>query len=66
MEQAINMTQKSEYQLRWIIENKNTYSGNQIKAALVELKKRELVNTETDDIMDYFNQLWNSIYRFFK
>jgi len=66
MEHSLNMNQKSDYQLKWIVENKSTYSGNQIKAALIELKKRELVETESDNIKNYFNELWNSFYRFFK
>ena len=36
-----NMTQKSDYQLNWIIANKLAYSENQIKAALEELKERD-------------------------
>ncbi len=66
MTHSENMTQKSDYQLRWIAANKATYSENQIKAALEELKRRELVLTELDDIKNYFKKLWDSIYRFFK
>ena len=40
MEHSERMSQKLDYQLRWIIANKSTYSENQIKAALEELKRR--------------------------
>ena len=61
-----NMAQKLDYQLRWIIANKSTYSENQIKAALEELKRREIVKTKFEDIKNNFEKLWDSIYRFFK
>ena len=61
-----NMTQKSDYQLRWIAANKFTYSDNQIKAALEELKRREIVKTNLEDIKNNFKKLWDSIYRIFK
>ncbi len=60
------MTQKSDYQLRWIAANKSTYSENQIKSALEELKRREIVNTKLKDIKNNFKKLWDIIYRFFK
>ena len=66
MAHSENMTQKSDYQLRWIAANKSTYSENQIKAALEELKRREIVKTKLEDIKNNFNKLWNSIYRSFK
>ena len=66
MAHSENMTFKSDYQLRWIAENKSTYSENQIKAALEELKRREIVKTKLEDIKNIFNKLWDSIYRFFK
>ncbi len=44
MAHSENMTQKSDYQLNWIIANKPTYSENQIKAAFEELKRREKEN----------------------
>ncbi len=61
-----NMTQKSVYQLNWIIANKLTYSENQIKAAFEELKRREKANLNVEDIKNNFKKLWDSIYRFFK
>lgn len=60
------MTQKSDYQLNWIIANKPTYSKNQIKAAFEELKRREKANFKVEDIKNNFKKLWDSIYRFFK
>jgi len=33
MAHSEKMTQKSDYQLKWILANKLTYSENQIKAA---------------------------------
>ena len=60
------MTQKSDYQLNWIIANKPTYSENQIKAAFEELKRREKENLKMEDIKNNFKKLWDSIYRFFK
>ncbi len=61
-----NMTQKSVYQLNWIIANKLTYSENKIKAAFEELKRREKANLNVEDIKNNFKKLWDSIYRFFK
>ena len=66
MENSENITQKSDYQLNWIIANKPTYSENQIKAAFEELKRREIVNKKVEDIKSNFYKLWDSIYRFFK
>ncbi|MCH8903755.1 MAG: hypothetical protein IIA45_07565 [Bacteroidetes bacterium] len=66
MEHSENMTQKSDYQLNWIIANKPTYSENQIKAAFEELKRRDNGNLKVEDIKNNFKKLWNSIYRFFK
>jgi hypothetical protein len=66
MAHSENMAQKSDYQLRWIAANKSTYSENQIKTALEELKRREKVNTKLEDVKNNFKKLWNSIYRFFK
>ncbi len=61
-----NMTQKSDYQLNWIIGNKPTYSENQIKAAFEELKRREKASLKVEDIKNNFKKLWDSIYRFYK
>ena len=61
-----NMTQKSDYQLNWIIANKLMYSENQIKAALEELKRRKEVTLKVEDITNNFKKLWVSIYRLFK
>ena len=66
MEHSENMTQKSDYQLNWIIANKPTYSENQIKAAFEELKRREKANLKVEDIKNNLKKLWDSIYRFFK
>ncbi len=66
MEHSENMTQKSDYQLNWIIANKHAYSENQIKAAFEELKRREKVILKVEDIKNNFKKLWDSIYRFFK
>ena len=66
MAHSENITQKSDYQLNWIIANKPTYSENQIKAAFEELKRREKVNLKVEDIKNNFKKLWDSIYRFFK
>jgi len=66
MAHSKNMTQKSDYQLNWIIANKPTYSENQIKAAFEELKRREKVNLKVEDIQNNFKKLRDSIYRFFK
>ena len=66
MEHSENMTQKSDYQLNWIIANKPTYSENQIKAAFEELKRRKKENLKVEDIKNNFKKLWDSIYRFFK
>ena len=66
MTHSENMTQKSDYQLNWIIANKPTYSENQIKAAFEELKRREKENLKMEDIKNNFKKLWDSIYRFFK
>ena len=66
MEHSENMTQKSDYQLNWIIANKPTYSENQIKAAFEELKRREKAILKVEDIKNNFKKLWDSIYRFFK
>lgn len=66
MAHSENMTYKSDYQLRWIASNKSTYSENQIKAALEELKSREIVKTKFEDIKNIFIKLWDGIYRFFK
>ena len=66
MAHSENMTQKSDYQLNWIIANKPTYSENQIKAAFEELKRRKKENLKVEDIKNNFKKLWDSIYRFFK
>ena len=66
MSHSENMTQKSDYQLNWIIANKPAYSENQIKAALEELKRREKENLKVEDLKNNFKKLWDSIYRFFK
>jgi len=66
MEHSENMTQKSDYQLNWIIANKPTYSENQIKTAFEELKRRKKENLKVEDIKNNFKKLWDSIYRFFK
>lgn len=66
MTHSENMTFKSDYQLRWISENKSTYSENQVKAAREELKRRDIVKNKFEDIKNIFNELWDSIYRFFK
>lgn len=66
MAHSENMTQKSDYQLNWIIANKPTYSENQIKAVFEELKRREKVNLKVEDIKNNFKKLRDSIYRFFK
>ena len=66
MAHSENMTQKSDYQLNWIIANKLTYSENQIKAAFEELKRRKKENLKVEDIKNNFKKLWDSIYRFFK
>ena len=50
MEHSENMTQKSDYQLNWIIANKLTYSENQIKAAFEEFKRREKENLKVEYI----------------
>jgi hypothetical protein len=65
MAHSENMTQKSDYQLNWIIANKPTYSENQIKAAFEELKRRGKANLKVEDIKNNFKKLWDSIYRFF-
>ena len=41
MAHSENMTQKSDYQLNWIIANKPAYSESQIKAALAEINYPE-------------------------
>jgi len=61
-----NMAQKSDYQLSWIIANKATYSENQIKSALEEFKRREMVKTSTENINNTFRKLWDFVYGFFK
>jgi hypothetical protein len=66
MAHSENMTFKSDYQLRWIATNKSTYPENQIKAALEEIKRREIVKNKFEDIKNIFNKLWDSIYQFFK
>jgi len=66
MAHSENMTAKSDYQLNWIIANKATYSESQTKTALEELKRREKVNSNTEDIKNNFKKLRDSIYRFFK
>ncbi len=66
MAHSENMTQKSDYQLNWIIANKSTYPENQIKTALEELKRRKIVNTKLEDIKNNYKKLRDSIYRFFK
>jgi len=66
MAHSENMTQKSDYQLNWIIANKSTYSENQIKTALEELKRRKIVNTKLEDIKNNYKKLRDSIYRLFK
>jgi len=66
MAHSENMTQKSDYQINWIIANKPTYSENQIKAAFEELKRRKKENLKVEDIKNNFKKLWDSIYRFFK
>jgi len=66
MAHSENMTQKSDYQLNWIIANKLTYSENQIKAAFEELKIRKKENLKVEDIKNNFKKLWDSIYRFSK
>jgi len=65
MAHSENMTQKSDYQLNWIIANKSTYSENQIKTALEELKRRNIVNTKLEAIKNNYKKLRDSIYRFF-
>jgi len=66
MAHSENMTQKSDYQLNWIIANKPTYSENQIKTAFEELKRREKANLKVENIKNNFKKLWDSMYRFFK
>ena len=66
MAHSENMTQKSDYQLNWIIANKPSYSENQIKAAFEELKRRRKENLKVEDIKNNFKKLWDSIYWFFK
>jgi len=66
MTHSENMTFKSDYQLRWISTNKSTYSENQVKAALEELKRRDFVKNKFEYINNFFNELRESIYRLFK
>ncbi len=66
MAHSEKMSQKSDYQLKWILANKLTYPENQIKAAFEELRRREEVNLKVEDIKNNFKKLWDSIYRFFK
>jgi len=61
-----NITQKSDYQLRWIASNITSYTENQIKAALVELERREKINSKAEHIKNNFKKLLDSIYRFIK
>jgi len=58
-----NMTQKSDYQLRWITENKATYSESQIRAALKELKSRDILKTNSGDITNYIKKLWENLFK---
>ncbi len=51
-----NITQKSDYQLRWISANKPSYSKIEIKAALLELKKREKVKRNVENIKNNFRK----------
>ena len=66
MAHSENMTQKLDYQLKWIVANKATYSENQIKAAFEELKRREIVKSKLEDIKNNFKKLRDRIYQFFK
>lgn len=66
MTHSENMTFKSDYQLRWIAENKSTYSENQVKAAREELKRRDFVKNKFEYINNFFNELRDSIYQLFK
>ena len=66
MAHSENMAQKSDYQLRWIAANITSYTENQIKAALEELKRREKINSKAEYMKDAFKKLGNSIFRFFK
>ncbi|MBL4656220.1 MAG: hypothetical protein JKY33_10410 [Bacteroidia bacterium] len=61
-----NMVQKSDYQLRWITANKPTYSENQIQAALEELKRREMIETNAGNIQTILMKLRDFILSFFK
>jgi len=66
MTHSENITQKSSYQLNWIIANKATYSENQIKTAFEELERREKANLKVADIKNNFKKMWDDIYRIFK
>lgn len=66
MTHSENMTFKSDYQLRWIAENKSTYSENQVNAAREELKRRDFVKNKFEYVNNFFNELRDSIYRLFK
>ena len=60
-----NMAKKSDYQLRWITANEPSYTENQIKAALAELKRREMINTSTENVRNNFKKLQDYIRSFF-
>lgn len=57
-----NISQKSNYQLEWIVANKRMYSESQLDIAARELGKRKKIET----VKNVFKYLWYSIYRFFK
>jgi len=61
-----NITQKSDYQLRWIAANKPSYSKNEIKAALLELKKREKAKGNIENIKNNFRKLQDFVHNLFE
>jgi len=52
------MAQKEEYQLKWISENKNAHSADEVQAAIKELKRRQMPGIGLNDI---FKRCWKSI-----
>ena len=56
-----NMTQKSDYQLRWIVGNEASYPEKEVIAANTELKRRDNAIITKAGFMDYFKNVWNTI-----
>jgi len=52
------MAQKEDYQLKWISGNKNTHTVDEVRAAIVELEKRQVPRVRLNK---FFKGCWKSV-----